>query len=176
MEIWKKIDGYDYYFVSNTGIVKSIDRIKKKKNGVNQIVKGTIMKTKLSKGGYIRVPLVDENGYQRFHLVHRLVLISFIGVNEQKKQVNHINGDKSDNSLINLEWVTCSENQKHAHKIGLKSQKGENHTQARLKESDVLEIREMIQKGFKQRDIAEKFRIKRAYVSHIKTRKAWSHI
>jgi hypothetical protein len=176
MEIWKSIEGYPYYQVSNTGSVKSLVRIILKKNGQKQTIKGRLMKLKKCKFGYYRVPLVDLNGYQKNFLVHRLVLINFSAFDQEKKQVNHINGDKTDNRIENLEWVTCSENQIHAHKIGLKSQKGENHAQARLKESDILEIRKLIQLGYKQKVIAEKYGIIRSYVSEIKTRKAWSHI
>ena len=176
MEQWKKIDGYEYYFVSNLGNVKSESRFITKKDGTKQPVKGIIMRQKPSKHGYYRVGLVNDNGYQRLHLVHRLVLITFHGLHESKNQVNHINGDKSDNRLENLEWVSCSENQKHAHSIGLKCQKGENHAQARLTSKDVIEIRNLIDQGIKQRIIAEKYGVKRSYISEIKIRRRWNHI
>jgi predicted XRE-type DNA-binding protein len=176
MEQWRKIDGYDYYFVSNLGNVKSESRFITKKDGTKKPVKGIIMKPKKSKCGYYRVGLVDQFGNQKFLSIHRLVLITFHGLHESKNQVNHINGDKSDNRLENLEWVSCSENQKHAHSIGLKCQKGENHAQARLTSKDVIEIRNLINQGIKQRIIAEKYGVKRSYISEIKIRRRWNHI
>ena len=61
-----------------------------------------------------------KDGKGKICKVHRLVASSFINNVENKPQVNHINGVKNDNSTINLEWASNSENQKHAFKIGLK--------------------------------------------------------
>jgi len=63
-------------------------------------------------GGYRRVNL-SLSGRARLHLVHRLVAEAFIPNPDGKPQVNHLNGDKSDNRASNLEWATCSENHKH---------------------------------------------------------------
>lgn len=69
---------------------------------------------------------MSDDGKRHRYSVHRLILENFKPVeNMDKMQVNHIDGNKWNNKLSNLEWVTCSENNKHAHKIGLKSQKGE---------------------------------------------------
>ena len=176
MEQWEKIKGYDYYWISDLGNVKSETRIVRKANGLQQKVQSRLMKPKISKLGYYRIGLVDNYGNQKFYQLHRLVLITFKGLHELKNQVNHINGNKADNSLNNLEWVTCSENQKHAHLIGLKSQKGENHAQSRLTELDVLQIRESLEKGVKQKILAEKYGVQRSYISEIKIRRVWSHI
>lgn len=176
MEKWKKISGYDFYLVSDSGKIKSETRIVTKKNGLQQKVQSRIMKPKISKHGYFRIGLVDKNGKQKFYQLHRLVLITFAGLDEVKTQVNHIDGNKSNNSLSNLEWVTSSENQRHAHLIGLKSQKGEKHAQSRLTEKQVLEIRESLLNGVKQKILAEKYGVIRSYISEIKTKKAWSHI
>jgi hypothetical protein len=176
MEQWKKIEGYDCYWVSDLGRIKSDTRIVTKKNGIEQKVESRIIKPKISKHGYYRAALVDKNGKQKIYQLHRIVLIAFSGLNELKKQVNHINGNKSDNSFSNLEWVTCSENQKHAYLINLKNQKGEKHAQSRLTEKDVLEIRESLTHGIKQRILAEKYGVIRSYISEIKTKKAWNHI
>lgn len=119
MEIWKDIKGFEgLYQVSNEGRVKSLicnhfGRFK------NESGKRILSQTKCREG-YMRVVLVkDGKNYNR--CVHRLVLISFCGydANPDKKQVNHINGKKNDNRLENLEWVTQSENMKHAYKTGL---------------------------------------------------------
>jgi hypothetical protein len=176
MEKWRKINGYDFYWVSDLGNIKSETRIVTKKNGLQQKVQSRIMKPKISKHGYFRIGLVDKDGKQKFYQFHRLVLITFAGLNEAKTQVNHIDGNKSNNSLCNLEWVTSSENQRHAHLIGLKSQKGEKHTQSRLTEKQVLEIRQSLNNGVKQRILGEKYGVKRSYISEIKTKRVWRHI
>ena len=68
--------------------------------------------------GYLRVSLSTENKCKKF-LVHRLVAEAFIPNNDNKKLVNHIDGNKQNNDISNLEWCTYSENLKHAYKIGL---------------------------------------------------------
>lgn len=106
VEIWK--DTYIYgeqYQVSNTGVVR------------NKIT-GHILKPQLDNKGYLRVrmSLHDKKATAK---VHRLVAVAFIPNPEDKPQVNHIDGDKRNNNVSNLEWATNGENQIHAYKIGL---------------------------------------------------------
>jgi len=68
--------------------------------------------------GYLRVNLSKNNKFKKY-LIHRLVAEAFIENNQNKPFVNHINGNKSDNRLENLEWCNNSENMLHAYKIGL---------------------------------------------------------
>jgi hypothetical protein len=79
---------------------------------------GRTIKQQVSKNGYVRVELW-EGGKGRKYLVHRLLAKAFIPNPEGKPQVNHIDGDKTNNSLSNLEWVTQRENQLHAYRTGL---------------------------------------------------------
>jgi hypothetical protein len=105
-EVFKPIEGYnDVYHISNYGrvISKFANKIK-------------IMKQGNTTTGYLKIQFKRKG---KFFNVHRLVAIAFIENKENKPQVNHINGDKKDNRVINLEWVTQSENQLHAYKIGL---------------------------------------------------------
>jgi len=82
---------------------------------------GREIKAQKSSSGYLRVELW-QNGIGKKYLVHRLLAQAFIPNPDEKPQVNHIDGDKRNNALSNLEWVTQSENQKHAYETGL--QKG----------------------------------------------------
>lgn len=120
-EIWNPIYNYEgYYEISSDAKIKSIDRVVKSKS--NRFCKGKILKQTNDKYGYKTIQL-NKNGKRKVYFVHRLVILSFFGVdtNDNKNQVNHKNGNKSDNRLSNLEWMTASENTKHAWKTGLAS-------------------------------------------------------
>lgn len=121
-EIWKDIKGYEgYYQVSNLGNVKSLNR--KVNVYENDCIKKRPLQEKLiaktkDKKGYIRVSL--SKGYNhKCPLLHRLVAETFIPNPNDKPQVNHIDGNKSNNCVDNLEWVTNKENTQHAVKNGL---------------------------------------------------------
>jgi len=79
---------------------------------------GRVVKPQISKNGYVRVELWQD-GQGKKYLLHRLLASAFIPNPQGKPQVNHIDGDKLNNALCNLEWVTQSENQKHAYDAGL---------------------------------------------------------
>ena len=112
MEIWKDIPEYEgIYQVSNTGKVKRIDKKEK------------MLKNNLCGNGYYYVYL-SKNGKVRKFKVNRLVAQAFIENPENKPFVNHIDGDKLNNNVENLEWVTQSENMLHAYKYGLRKSYG----------------------------------------------------
>jgi len=119
-EEWRAIPEWDNYMISNLGRVKSLERIQKVKlNGGEFFAK---KKTKILSQGLTRSYLttcLTTNGIGKTHSVHRLVAKSFIDNFKNKPDVNHINGIKSDNRFDNLEWVTESENSKHAVAAGL---------------------------------------------------------
>ena len=107
-------------------------------------------------------------------MCHVAVATAFIPNPENKPCVNHINGIKNDDRILNLEWVTNSENQQHAVDAGLKiSVKGEDHGMCKLTEKIALLIR---QDKRSSRKIAKDFGITQTTVLHIKSRKTWAHI
>lgn len=116
MQEWRDIKGYEgKYQVSNLGNVKSLNFHRKNKE--------CLLTPKIDKDGYLEIALY-KNGKSKYYRIHRLVAIAFISNNENKKEVNHINGIKSDNRVDNLEWCTSSENQVHAYKTGLQKISG----------------------------------------------------
>ena len=110
-EIWKDVVGYEgLYQVSNLGRVKSLTR----KN-----VKQDRLLTPTNNNGYYCVSLL-KNKKRKFCLIHRLVAKTFVENPDNKKEVNHIDGNKKNNRANNLEWCTPSENIIHAYKEKLK--------------------------------------------------------
>ncbi len=146
-EIWKDIFGYEnLYQISNLGRIKSLARQTKYQNSVRN-VKEKIRKTFIGKQGYKRIELSKE-GINKKYNVHRLVAEAFVPKLQKENyydrylEVNHINGIKTDNRAENLEWVTRSENELHAYKMGLakNSQKQRNTIRLWCKENKVKPI------------------------------------
>lgn len=105
MEEWKEIKGYENYFVSNFGNVKHNDKIKSQFNN----------------RGYKCVDLYKNNQRKHFK-VHKLVYMTFIGEYNYKLDINHIDGNKENNNINNLEVCTRKENLEHAVRLGLNKQ------------------------------------------------------
>ena len=125
-EIWKDISGCNNYQISNFGKVKSKQRIAN-----NRLRKEKILKPSNNKKGYIQINIKDNNNCYKTFKIHRLVAEAFIPNPEHKEQVNHIDGNKRNNCVNNLEWCTQDENMAHSYKIGLrdKSKMAENMRQ-----------------------------------------------
>jgi hypothetical protein len=114
MEVWKKIEEFENYEVSNYGNVKRLDSLVYQSGKIYKY-KGRILKQENNKG-YKRVSLSKGKIVKRFQ-VHRLVAIYFLENIYNKKCVNHINGMKFDNRVENLEWVSYSENERHSYDV-----------------------------------------------------------
>ena len=118
-EEWKPIKNHENeYEISNLGRVRSLDRYIKSANSKTglQFKKGQILKQKLNKvNGYMMIILWKDNK-QKGYNIHRLVAEHFLPIKEGKNTVNHIDGDKTNNRVDNLEWVSYGENLAHAYK------------------------------------------------------------
>lgn len=172
-EEWKPIVGFESrYEVSDRGRVRSF--VSRDPAGGPRILK----------------PRPGSNGYSRAHLtkggkahdrpVHRLVMAAFVGPCPATLEVNHIDGDKANNLLTNLEYVTRSENQIHAFRIGLnpgrgRSNPGSTNGQARLNEADIPVIRDL-SRTVSNPAIAERFRVSIATIQRVTSRSAWKHV
>lgn len=120
-EIWKDIKGYEgIYQVSNLGRIKSLERnIKTKRYNKNGLtIKEKILKPVNNSWGY-QVVVLFKNSNRNPQFIHRIVCNNFIENPLNKPEVNHIDGNKKNNNVNNLEWCTSHENGIHAWKIGL---------------------------------------------------------
>lgn len=122
-EIWKPIKGYeDAYEVSNLGNVRSIDRYYEQRNKKCEkylhIYKGKVLKQFKSNAGYMRVQLSYKYKSSP-KTVHKLVAEAFLDNPNNYSCVNHIDGNKENNCVDNLEWCTYSHNNREAIRMGL---------------------------------------------------------
>lgn len=115
-EIWKDVKDYEeYYQVSNKGRLRSKDRITQNRNG-KIIKKGKILKCGTSKG--YKVTELIKNGKRKSFYLHRLIAREFIPNVENKPCINHIDCNRKNNDIRNLEWVTYKENTAHMIMLG----------------------------------------------------------
>src|SRR5699024_9827826 len=143
MEKWADIKGYEgFYQVSNRGRIYSFGGEFIKSDGKRNYMKESLLKPYKNKQGYMYVKLCKHGKCNNFR-VHRLVALAFIkNVNHKEKPVvNHKDGNKENNNVDNLEWLSYSENSLHAHSIGLYpksnsnkygNHQGENHGGSKL--------------------------------------------
>ena len=134
-----------------------------------------------NKKGYLQVCLTGHKSYR----IHRLVAELFVSNPDQKPQVNHKDGNKANNHYSNLEWVTDQENRLHAIETGLwdnisakvsQRQTGSGNSCAKLNDSDVLAIYQMLKSGCTVGDIARQYNVNHSNISSIKSGKSWKHL
>ena len=166
-EIWKPVPEYeDKYMVSNKGRLKSIDHVCVAADGKTYFKKGKILKVPIDSRGYRSVVInagLDENGKRivKTLTVHRLVAQLFHPNPENKEQVNHIDGIKTNNDVTNLEWNTPKENVQHAFRTGLAHAKqGVEANRAKIKNDDDIErLKDMYFSGKSADDVGAEFGI-----------------
>jgi hypothetical protein len=166
-EIWKDIIGYEgLYKVSDFGNVKSL--------GNEFLRKERLLKLSPQSKNYLTVVL-QKDATRKMVLVHRLVAEHFIYNIESKPQINHINGNKHDNRVENLEWVSHRENLDHAIKNNL-TLKGEKNRNSKLKDVDVIKIHSLLQKGITTKELSETYNVSYSTIYGIRTNRYWKHL
>jgi hypothetical protein len=171
----KQIENFENYFVDKAGNVFSNRQGKLKK-----------LSLILTKYGYYEVTLCGEKQVRK--KIHRLIGEVFIPNPDNKLQINHINGIKTDNRVENLEWVTSQENHLHARKEGLilkppienkrflrKNGSGEQNSRSKLTEQDVRNIRKNTDNKTHQ-ELAKEYLVAPSTISGIIARIRWTHI
>ena len=139
------------------------------------------MKLKEDKDGYFALSLKNNNGgYSKFG-VHRLLMIAFNPIeNMENMQINHKDGNKKNNSLENLEWVTCQENLAHARKTGLNKtfgQIGINHPNNKITEEEAKKIISLFNQGKTPSEILKQVpNATRSIVNSITHNRTWKHL
>lgn len=130
------------------------------------------------KNGYVKNNLIHKDGTCKFYFRHRLVMICFQYRDDYDKfQVNHIDGNKLNNSLDNLEWCTNQKNRIHAVSIGLAvSLKGEDNQANKLLESQVIEIIQDIMNHMPYSEICKKYNCSKSTISAIKNKQNWCYL
>jgi len=169
-EIWRPIIGYeDLYAVSNMGRVKSFDSLKKHNYGGARRVCGNILKPDVGTAGYYRVTLYIDNKPTKF-LVHRLVALHFIDNDQNKPEVNHKYGIKSDNRASELEWSTPKENTIHAIGLGIR-RKPKGLGVSNITKEDIDSIFSQKKMGLNQYQIAAKMNTGQNIISMVLNKK-----
>ena len=163
-EIWKECHLSENYLISNIGNVYS--RYRNNNSSIH-----------ISNKGYYNVGM-NINGIKKVYTVHRLMMFAF-KPNEyfEGAVINHIDCNKLNNSLDNLEWCTIKENNIHAHTNGLvPTPKGIEKSSCKLTEEKVLEIRKLYNEGISQQNLSKLYNICQNNVSLIVTNRAWKHL
>lgn len=180
-EKWRPIDGFESsHEVSNLGRIRTIERewvgVTPRGHPARRKTAQRVCGQRVSRNGYMQVALC-VGGKPHSKLVHRIVAHAFIPPAHNCEQVNHVNGDKTDNRVENLEWTTARGNQLHAIANGLaRGRRGMEHGMSKLTDSDVREIRRLLARGVVQRRIAEQFGVAPCKITMIKHGTAWKHV
>lgn len=171
-EIWKPIPRFSGHYSAS-----SLGNIRRDTSGTGTFI-GRVLAQKLGERGYYMVAPSVIGLKQRSFVVHRLVLEAFAGEPEgARKYANHINGVKTDNRAVNLEWVTWSENIAHAYRTGLHGHyAGSRSSAAKLDESQVREILRLVAARAYRKDISALFGISTKAIDEIVSGAHWKHV
>ena len=158
--IWKRVPSIPRFIVSSAGKVKYC-------NGKSVEV--------YCARNYLHVVIRVGRDSVQWIPVHKMVAEAFHGPRPKGKQINHKDLDKSHNAAKNLEYVTQYENIQHAKANGViyGQRRGCKGNRPKLRDVDVLRLRQLSKEGWKQRDLARRFEISQPQVSHILSGKHW---
>lgn len=175
MEFWKECEDHKGYLVSNLGRVYSVKRTITRSDGRKKTIGDKILAQFVSHRGYL-ITRMDKKTLS----VHRLVAKAFKDNPNNFSEVNHIDGNKTNNHVDNLEWVSRSENMKHAAKNDLLKKvdvKGTKNAMSKLNEAKVIEIRKLYKTGkYSMHELGNKYRVRWTTIQKVINRENWKHI
>jgi hypothetical protein len=156
------IKGYEgYYTINSDGVIRNVH--------------GKALSVHKRPDGYMQVGLTRD-GKRKSYLTHRLIAEAFVSNDEGLTEVNHMNGDKADNRIENLEWCSRAQNTKHAYDTGLRKVGKGNIKGHKLVESDVSLMKALFKAGSGNQLLATLFGIHSNTVSNIRNNHKWAHV
>ena len=174
-EEWRPIPGSEgLYSVSSLGRVRS-EPTRGRRTGRQR---GRTLKCSLDSKGYRQFAMSLTGGRRIRMKVHRAVALAFLGPRPPGTQINHKSGDKLDNSVANLEYVTCRQNIRHAWRKGLYTAehcRGQRNPFAKLSPGQVRDIRSLAS-GTSLSELARQFGVSKTSISQVINRKTWKHV
>ena len=175
-EIWVDIKGFeDFYQISNMGNVRSKDRVVACSRLGTKQLRGRLLSCTVDSSGYARVTLQDKPRKEVWK-VHRLVALHFLDKPEECDVVNHLDSNRVNNCVGNLEWCTPKQNTGHMHKSGRGGKfNGESNPMHKLTEADVHKIRGEW-KDVPNLTLALEFSVSEGHIDSIKKFRRWSHL
>jgi hypothetical protein len=164
---WRPVVGYEgLYEASSDGQVRSLAR---------KTTTGKVLSPQINNSGYLRVSVTKNTS--KYLYIHHLVAAAFIGPRPNGMDVNHINGIKTDNRAENLEYVTRTENMRHARQHGLHDNRGEKAWNACLTTDQVRTIKRALELcGESPKVLAEAFGVSVNTIRHIQLGNTWRHV
>ncbi len=169
-EVWVPIAGHELdYAVSNMGRVKRTSRPRS-----GPTYPGKVLACRPNRFGY-RCVVLRKDGENYWRTVHKLVCLAFLGPKPPGKEINHLDGDKLNSRLDNLEYCTSQANSLHRARV-LKKCVGSENGGSKLTEADIPQIRARLAAGESQQSIANDYHVSQETVSRIHLRRNWAHI
>lgn len=173
-EIWRDIQGFEgLYQISSLGRIRSLDRkvmysTKKTGNKFVRIDKGRILKARIKSNGYLQACLYPSNGKPVYRHIHRLVAETFLEKGNNY-EVNHLDHDKQNNKIENLEWSNRSKNKSWDAMAGI-------HNTAKLNPTDIINIRNQYKSGIKIMPISRQYKVHHSTIKNILIGKTWKFV
>ena len=179
-EEWKNVEGFPNYMISNYGRLYSKTHITVFKDGRRKKFEGQFIKICKSKNGY-SIARLSHEGVKKTKCIHRLVADHFINKISGKSEINHKDGNKSNNKIENLEWCTSKENKAHGWQTKLykphNNMRGEKHGNCKLSEEQVLKIRKLYDDKKKTlKELSMLFNTPHSTIQKIVYRKTWKEL
>lgn len=163
---WKRIPGFPRYAINHCGRIRSYARKTMHYLAISYY----------KESGYAFANIGNANGFRKCK-IHRLVWLTFRGKIPKPLQINHIDGDKTNNHLSNLELVTASENVRHSYRTGAsKPRYGEDNSSARFTLANITSMRKRHANGERVSAIALDYDTEPSVISKIVRRERWKHV